>query len=146
MRIGNAGSFTVPGDPVGKGRPRFSRSGRGVHTYTPARTAAYEQQVRQEYRMQCGDLRFNGPVHVSIWAMYSIPKSTPKRRRIDMLDGRILPMKKPDLDNIAKCICDALNGAAYEDDAQITELVIRKVYTDKPRVIVFISGKAVDDA
>lgn len=31
-------------------------------------------------------------------------------------------MAKPDVDNIAKCYLDALNGAAYEDDRQIVEL------------------------
>ena len=39
MRI----QFTVPGVPVGKGRPRFTRGG---HAYTPEKTAAFEEKVR----------------------------------------------------------------------------------------------------
>ena len=35
--------FTVPGVPVGKGRPRFTRGG---HAYTPEKTAAFEEKVR----------------------------------------------------------------------------------------------------
>ena len=48
--------FTVPGKPQGKGRPRFTRSG---HTYTPDRTAAYEERVKLAYR-QAGGGKLNG--------------------------------------------------------------------------------------
>lgn len=34
--------FTVPGEPRGKGRPRFSKSG---HTYTDSETRAYENKI-----------------------------------------------------------------------------------------------------
>lgn len=56
-----------------------------------------------------------------------------------MLQGKILPTKKPDCDNIAKIICDALNGVAYDDDKQIVALKVTKIYSDEPRVIVWIS-------
>lgn len=36
--------FTVPGAPVGKGRPRFMKNG---HTYTPQKTRDYEGKVVQ---------------------------------------------------------------------------------------------------
>ena len=42
-------------------------------------------------------------------------------------------------DNIGKIICDALNGIAYRDDAQIVDALVRKFYSDTPRVIVEIS-------
>jgi Holliday junction resolvase RusA-like endonuclease len=42
--------------------------------------------------------------------------------------------KKPDVDNIAKSILDALNGAAYDDDKQVVALMIHKEYSDTPRV------------
>ena len=37
-------TFTVPGIPVGKGRPRFMKNG---HTYTPQKTRDYEDKVVQ---------------------------------------------------------------------------------------------------
>ena len=43
--------------------------------------------------------------------------------------------KKPDVDNIAKAVLDALNGIAYDDDKQITSLVIDKKYGE-PRIDV----------
>lgn len=51
-----------------------------------------------------------------------------------MLNGELLPAKKPDIDNIAKAVLDALNSVAYRDDTQIVELQIRKQYSEKPRL------------
>lgn len=56
-----------------------------------------------------------------------------------MLAGQLNPTKKPDCDNIVKIICDALNGIAYKDDAQITLVQIRKKYADVPQVEVKLS-------
>ena len=46
-----------------------------------------------------------------------------------MLDGRELPLKKPDVDNIVKVVADALNGVAYHDDTQIALVVAKKAYS-----------------
>lgn len=48
------------------------------------------------------------------------------------------PYKKPDSDNIAKVVADALNGIAYDDDAQIADLTVIKRYTEDPCVKVTI--------
>ena len=56
-----------------------------------------------------------------------------------MLTNKLLPAKKPDTDNIAKAILDALNGLAYYDDAQIVELTVAKRYGTVPCVEVVIS-------
>ncbi len=55
-----------------------------------------------------------------------------------MADGYIRPTKKPDCDNLAKVICDALNGIAYYDDSQIVEITISKYYSGTPEVRVAI--------
>lgn len=46
-----------------------------------------------------------------------------------MLDGEILPLKKPDMDNIVKVIADALNSVAYQDDSQVVLVKAKKVYS-----------------
>ena len=51
-----------------------------------------------------------------------------------MLNGELMPAKKPDIDNIAKAVLDALNSVAYRDDTQIVDLQIRKQYSEKPRL------------
>ena len=64
-----------------------------------------------------------------IEAVFEIPKSTSKKRRLLMEAREELPCKKPDADNIAKVICDALNKVAYGDDTQICSLKVDKRYT-----------------
>lgn len=127
--------FCILGDPQGKGRHRTA----GGHEYTPEKTVLYENLVKTEYRRQSG-IRFSDDamLDVRIFAYYSIPKSVSKKKRQAMLDRRIRPIKKPDYDNIGKVVCDALNNIAYRDDAQIVDAMVRKFYSDRPRVVVSI--------
>jgi len=62
-----------------------------------------------------------------------------------MASHHIPPTTRPDLDNIAKIIMDALAGVAYEDDKQITSCSINKLYSDEPKVVVYLMG-GVDSA
>ncbi|WP_442855820.1 RusA family crossover junction endodeoxyribonuclease [Blautia sp. Marseille-P3087] len=73
-------------------------------------------------------------MRIRIQAFYGIPKSSSKVKREAMLKGELLPAKKPDIDNIAKAVLDALNSVAYRDDTQVVELQLRKQYSEKPRV------------
>lgn len=66
------------------------------------------------------------------------PNTDAKAKRMEMLLGHIRPAKKPDCDNVAKIICDALNGCAYKDDAQIVRCTVVKYYSETPRVEVNI--------
>ena len=134
--------FTIPGEPVGKGRPR---RGKG-HFYTPERTEAYEQLVRHIYRAKGGDHFSSLPVRVEINAYYEIPASASRVRRRKMDNGELLPTKKPDFDNVAKIICDALNGIAYNDDSQVVEAIVKKRYSTQPRVDVLVEAVEREDS
>ena len=128
-------SFTVDGAPQGKARPRVTQNG----TYTPAKTKEYEKAVQWAYMTQCQGAMFpDVSLMVVIDAYYPIPKSTSKKKRGKMQESMIRPKVKPDADNVAKAVCDALNGQAYHDDAQIATLIVRKWYDEKPRVEVQI--------
>jgi Holliday junction resolvase RusA-like endonuclease len=132
-------SIIIPGKPLGKQRPRVLRTG---IAYTPKETVTYETFVKMLYlEKYAGEKPFEGPVAMLISAFYQIPKSASKRRREAMARHHIPPTTKPDLDNIAKIIMDALAGVAYEDDKQITSCSINKLYSDEPKVIVNIVGE-----
>ncbi len=133
--------FTVFGEPAGKGRPRFNR--RSGRTYTPEKTISYESWVRWSYTEKYHKFRFTdrSMLVVDIKAYYSIPASDSNAEKERKLSGKRLPIKKPDWDNIGKIICDALNGIAYRDDAQIVDGRTRKYYSDNPRVVVTIWDK-----
>jgi Holliday junction resolvase RusA-like endonuclease len=129
-------AFTVRGEPKGKGRPRFAA---GMRPYTPEATRAYEEMIAWEYSRQCGGmLTEHGPVRMTIKAYHGIPKSARRKDRTLMASGVIRPLKKPDMDNIAKIYADALNGLAYHDDTQIVALACMKFYSDEPRVDVVL--------
>lgn len=118
--------FTVPGIPVGKGRPRFTKNGH--HPYTPQKTQDYEDKVVQCWQCQSGKGFAAGvPLRATVTAFFTVPKSTSKKKAAAM-DGTP-HTKRPDADNVAKAILDALNGQAYNDDSAIALLTVRKYQT-----------------
>lgn len=131
--------FTIPGKPCGKGRPRFTKNG---HTFTPEKTANYETLVKLAFRQVypgAEPIAAKVEVIAKITAYYPIPVSTSKKLQARMRAGLLKPTTKPDTDNIAKICLDALNGIAYHDDAQIVELQVKKLYSDDPRVEVWLA-------
>ena len=129
--------FTIPGDPYGKGRPRFTGTGR---TYTPAKTSNYENLVKLAFAEKYPDfVPLEGEIVLLVKAYKSIPKSATKKRHEAMAAGKIKPTSKPDYDNIGKTVSDALNKLCYHDDAQIVDGRVMKFYSETPRVEVYIS-------
>lgn len=132
-------SFTVPGEPVAKGRPRVVRQGNFVKTFTPAKTVNYENWVKACFvEKHGGSQLLDGPLKIELGVYMSIPKSASNKKKIEMLSHNILPTKKPDLDNILKAVSDSLNTLAYNDDKQIVSVEMKKFYSENPRVDVVI--------
>ncbi len=112
-------SFTVPGDPIPWER---ARTGSGHHVTAP-RTRKWQNLVKHHAlnAIRPKDRKHAGPVSIRLrfWRQ--------TRRACDW-------------DNLAKSVCDALNGIAYEDDAQIDiALVMRGVDPQFPRVEIEIA-------
>lgn len=135
--------FTVPGKPYGKGRPRFNRS--TGHVYTPDKTAAYEELVKLFYQQKAHGEKLTAPIEATIYAIFEPAKSCTKKERAQKISGEIQPTIKPDCDNIAKTILDALNGIAYKDDSQITALHVYKLYGAQAKAIVMLREISDDD-
>ena len=127
--------LTIPGNPFGKQRPRVTKQG---IAYTPKETVNYETFVKLLYMQKYNNIKLKGPLRMVITALYKIPKSASKKDKELMLQNAIRPTKKPDMDNIAKIIADALNGLAYEDDKQIVEMYISKIYAEDEFVEVVV--------
>lgn len=119
--------FTVYGKIQGKARPRFRKYSK--KPYTPEATVNYENAVKNAYVSAGGIYYDTAPIQIKITAYYKKAKS----------NKMLQPTLKPDIDNIAKIICDGLNGIAYKDDKQIVSLTVLKVWTnDVERVEVEI--------
>ena len=128
--------FEVVGAPVGKRRPKFSTIHGYAQALKPKEDVIYENLVKimfQQAKPNNYSL-FNKPIKMKIEAYFAIPKSFSKVKQSQALEGDLLPLTKPDADNIAKIICDALNDVAYKDDTQIVELSIIKRYAMEPKV------------
>src|SRR5437660_9382526 len=117
-------SIVVYAKPLAKARPRVAlRNGR-AHAYTPDKTQHAEWQIRQTWIDEFGiESAVNGAVSVELVAWLAMPKSVPKSRR-----ALSSPIHRPDVENLAKTVLDALNGVAYQDDAQVVTLTAHKRY------------------
>lgn len=113
--------FSVKMEPHGQGRPRFG-NGRAYEAKTDSEAkrilaeAAKKVIAEVEYEKAPKGI----PVALTVDAFGKFPKSLPKKTI-----ERAFAMK-PDIDNIAKSVMDALNEIAYEDDSQVTLLVAEK--------------------
>ncbi len=128
----------VPGKPFGKQRPRMSRRGKFTTTYTPKETVEYENLVKLSYYTSTGDTKLKGAIKAEIKGVFPIPKAVSKKQREKMLSGEIKYTKKLDCDNMAKCVLDALNNIAYDDDSQVYDLKVTKEYGENPRVEIIL--------
>lgn len=127
-------SFFIPGKPQPWRRARTN----GKRHFKDAQTKA-NQSAWAWAAIQARGPRplLDGPVVVSITALFTPPKRTPKARLAAMLRGEIVPTMVPDSDNVAKN-CDGLNGVVWLDDAQVTDLHVRKRYAEVAGVEVRI--------
>jgi Holliday junction resolvase RusA-like endonuclease len=132
-------TFTIPGQPVAKGRPKFARRGGFVTTYTPEKTMNYENLVKMAATDAMeGDHPSVGPIALEIFLLMQIPASWSKKKQGQAIYGSVCATKKPDADNILKGIKDGCNGIVWRDDAQVVQISILKKYSEMPRAIVSI--------
>ncbi|MEL7299351.1 MAG: RusA family crossover junction endodeoxyribonuclease [Pseudomonadota bacterium] len=130
--------FEIPGKPFAKQRPRMTRQGRA---YTPKATVSFESVVRQLAALHFSE-PLRGPVHVSVCAVFEIPKSWSKARRDAAVDG--FHTSRPDADNIRKAILDGMNRIAYEDDSQVASGFDQKIYGSEAKTIVEVTALHAD--
>lgn len=139
--------FTIKGKVVAKQSMKIGRYG---IKYTPREVKDYASLVQKsflaKYPMWTYRYYEDIPLKVYIAVHKSIPKSYNKRKTKEASVNYLRPTSKPDCDNIAKGICDALNGLAYPDDRQIVSLVVNKYYTEyEDYVNVRIESAVMDD-
>lgn len=114
--MGEIITFRVYGKVVGSARPRVTRHG----TYIPKGTRAYRNLIATAYMSEARGRKATGSVMVTIDVYRELPKSRPKKVESEP------DTFKPDVDNIAKNVLDALNGIAWEDDSQVVCMRIKK--------------------
>lgn len=106
--------FFVPGDAIPKQSFRYSRTG----GYTDPRVKSW-QSIIGYYAELANVQPLSGNVKVML---------------VFLLKDR----RRRDLDNLSKAVLDALNGIAYLDDKQVTDLHIVKSLSKEPGVVIEI--------
>lgn len=127
--------FTIPGQPIGKARPRATAVNGRPRMYTPKTTADYEKQVAKEAKPL-----FPAPlacaVRLRVVAFFAMPQSWSKKKRA-ALEGQF-HTQKPDADNVLKVIKDGLNEVAWIDDAQVCDARVVKRWANYGETFVQI--------
>lgn len=129
-------TIEVTGDPVAKGRPRVAVIKGRARMYTPAATRSWENDARQLARIEMGgDAPLEGPLKVTVDAVFAPPESWPAWRRKLLAEGEaVWCASAKDIDNICKAICDAMNRVVWLDDKQIVDLRASKTFGLRPMV------------
>ena len=128
--------FTIPGDPIAQPRPKAQKRGGFVHIYTPdKKIRPYKQAIQLAARTaMAGQEPLEGPLSLLVVFLFKRPKSHTKKQREDSRHAQ-----KPDVDNLVKAVCDALNEIAWHDDAQVFCLTAVKEWADEASTTVTIN-------
>lgn len=134
-------AFTIPGVPVAQPRARATAINGQARMYEAPKSSpihAFKAATRISFADAFHDAPIECPVSVSIVCVFPRPKSMTKKTRPNL---RCWKDSKPDADNLAKSVCDSLNGLAWRDDSQVVKLVVEKHIAsgdEQPRVEVEI--------
>lgn len=130
-------SFFVPGEAIGKGRPRVTTIGGHARMFTPKKTANYETLIAMAaHEAMQGRELIAGPVMMELAIRVPVAASWSKKKSAAALAGDVMPTKKPDADNVLKAICDGINGVVFKDDVQVVNVSLSKRFSATPGVTV----------
>lgn len=123
--------FTIPGKPFAW---RRARSNGKVRFNDPAMEA--HASVVQAIALPNFPQPIEGPVKLEVRAIFKVPDSWSQKRKAETIWRP--HVQKPDGDNLAKQLGDALNRIAWLDDSQIADSRVTKIWGNRDETIVFI--------
>lgn len=124
-------SFFVAGEPKAQPRVKAARIGGFVRMYTPPTAEPWKKLVREAARAAIPG-QLCGPLNLGLRFYFERPKSHLKKDGSLTTEGAkfIQHTKKPDADNLAKAVMDAMTDASvWVDDDLIISLYISKSWT-----------------
>lgn len=127
----------LPGEPIAKMRPRFSRKG----TYDPQHREKHASKFQVLSQVNKFAVPFAScvPIEIEIDFYFSIPSGKENLHRWDLL----YHTSKPDYDNLEKWILDVMSGIVYNDDRQVIQCTTKKKYCENPRTEIYIMPKKI---
>lgn len=124
-------SFTVCGIPKGQPRVRAYRRGARAGVYDPGTADGWKVLVSAAGREHRPPAPLAAGVPVMVQVDFLMPRPKRLMRKCDPVE--VIPHTgKPDVDNLAKAVLDALTADGWwTDDSQVFALVARKFYARK---------------
>ncbi len=126
--------FEIHGIPVPQKQTRFSNAGGFVRCYDPSKKD--KEQIQWQIKPFAPKEPLTGPIELTIAFFLPIPKGTSKAMTQQMINRVILPVKKPDEDNLAYIVTNALKEIVYKDDNQICAKHVYKFYGPEPKTVI----------
>jgi len=126
---------TIYVEPTAKGRARISVDREGhPRPYTPESTRQAQTLVMFNIRQFAIEDKafFDRPVALRVAVIFYRVKPKNYAKKV------VLPTMKPDLDNYLKLVTDALEGFVYVNDSQITTIIVKKRFSDRPRIELLV--------
>lgn len=117
--------FTVPAIPVAQPRQRSVAFAGRIRTYTPTKHPVndFKASVRLVAAQAWSGAPLDGPLSVAIAFVLPRPKAKIRKRGDN---PRYWHTGRPDFDNLAKSLTDALTGLLWRDDSQLAMVAITK--------------------
>ena len=125
-----------PGTPKALARHRY-KIGKGkktMNSYNPSKDD--QQAFINSVQGQLPNIPWTGPISIQINFFFPRPRDHYKKVGGVYTSSlkKSAPMqytRRPDIDNLAKFVLDALNKLAFEDDAQVVHLSATKQFADE---------------
>lgn len=140
--------FTLPGLTAAAKRPRASRirnkEGNVVGIRMHAEDAGEQRSMRSEivHRLPPGHVPFAGEVELHLTIYRPMLASWPPYKQLLAEAGYLRVDKKPDYDNYAKLVTDAMRGVVFVDDSLVVVGNVSLHYSRSPRLEAVVSGRA----
>lgn len=83
-------------------------------------------------------LMYGGPIHVDALFLMSMPDSWSEKKK-HKYNGKLHDVK-PDIDNLAKSLFDAVNKVIWHDDKQVASSRFIKRYSSTPGIFLSVSA------
>lgn len=137
--------FKIYGNIKPKERPKFTTINGYGRAYTSKKQSMSETLVADSYIREAEKHDFCGfgenPVEMELVFHEPIPTSASKKKKLQMLSGKIVPTKhNGDLDNRIKTICDGLNHAnVWKDDCVVVSIKAKRMYDESEYAEVTLS-------
>ena len=128
--------FEIHSDPVPQKQTRFYKCGDSIRTYDPS--SKEKEVIQWQVKAYAPKEPLVCPIKLDLTFYLPIPKSVSGVRRRQMINQVLLPIKKPDIDNLAYLITNSLKKIFYLDDNQIIDLHLHKRYGEEPKTVVKI--------